>query len=59
MAGAMTREKRHALAPEGADHIRCRRLAERCVDAPLFPVRQLRHVIQTAAADDADADAHI
>ena len=38
--------------------IRARRIAERRRHATLLPIGQLRHVVQTTAADDADAHAH-
>ena len=52
------REEGHALAAQRADHVRRRRLPERRLDAPLFAIRQLRHVVQTAAADDANRNGH-
>ena len=54
--GAVPRKKRHTLAAKRADHVRGRRFAERRVDLPLFAVGQFRHVVQTAAADDTNAD---
>ncbi len=54
VAGAVAREERDALAAQRADDVRRRRLAERRLDAPLLAVGELRHVVQTAAADDAD-----
>ena len=56
MAGAMAREKRHALAAERADDVGRGRVAEGRLHLPLFAVGELRHVVQTAAADDADAN---
>ena len=54
VAEAVPRQEGHALAAQRADDVRRRRLAERRLDAPLLPVGQFRHVVQTAAADDAD-----
>ena len=54
VAGAVPRQKRHALAAQRADDVRARRIAERRRDRPLFAIGQLRHVVQAAAADDAD-----
>ena len=59
VADAVPRQKRDALAraacrsrmgPDGSPN--------GVVDRPLFAVGQLRHVVETAAADDADLDAH-
>ena len=55
---AVPRQEGHALAAQRADHVRRRRIAERRLDAPIFAIRQLRHVVQTAAADDANRDGH-
>src|SRR5204862_3715259 len=54
VAGAVPREKRHALAAQRADHIRTRRIAKRRFDCLLVAVGELRHVIQTTASDAAD-----
>ena len=54
VAGAVARQKRDALAAQRADHVRPGRIAERRRDASLLAVGQLRHVVQAAAADDAD-----
>src|SRR5205823_5895156 len=51
---AVTRKKCDARAPERTQQIRARRLAKRRVDASLLAVGQLVHVVETAAADDAD-----
>ena len=51
---AVARQKRDALAAQRADHVRPGRIAERRRDGLLFAVGQLRHVVQAAAADDAD-----
>ena len=55
---AVPGEKGDALAAQRADHVRRRRLAERRLDLPLLAIGELRHVVQTAAADDADGDGH-
>src|SRR5262249_50202589 len=53
-AGARPRPERHSLAAERAEDVRTGRVAERRRDRPLLAVRELRHVVQTAAADDAN-----
>ena len=53
---AVARQKGDTLAAQGADHIWAGRIAERRGDRPLFTVGHLRHVVQTAAADDAYLD---
>ena len=55
MPGAVPGQERDPLAAQRADDVGRRRLAERRRDGALFAVGQLRHVVQTAAADDADA----
>ena len=52
--GAVPREKRHALSAQRPDDVGRRRLAERRLHPPLLAVGELRHVVQSAAADDAD-----
>ena len=54
MADAVPRQKRDALAAQRAEHVRARRIAERRRRRALFAVGQLRHVVQAAAADDAN-----
>ena len=54
MTDAVACEKRHLLAAQRAGHIRRRRLAERCNYPLVAPILQFRHVVQAAAADDAD-----
>ena len=56
---AVPREKRDALAAQRADDVGRRRLAERRLHPPLLAVGELRHVVQAAAADDADRDMDI
>src|SRR5689334_19556946 len=55
MTDTMPRQKRDAFALESSNHKRIGRIAERRLDPDFFNVRQLRHLIQTAAADDAEA----
>src|SRR5690242_490933 len=55
MTDTMPRQKSNALAFESSHHKRIGRIAERRLDPDFFNVRQLRHLIQTAAADDAEA----
>src|SRR5256885_7016050 len=54
VSNAVARQERHALAAQRADHIRAGRIAERRGYRLLFAVAQLRHVVQTAAADNPD-----
>ena len=54
MADAVPRQERDPLAAQRADDVRAGRIAERRGDGPLFAVGQLRHVVEAAAADDAD-----
>ena len=54
MAGAVPRQERDAPSPQRAENIGAGRIAERCRERLLFAVGQLRHVVQAAAADDAD-----
>ena len=56
VAGAVAREKRDALAAQRAEHVRTRRIAERRRQRHLAAVGHLGHVVQAAAADDADLD---
>src|SRR5262245_9733018 len=49
VARSVAREKRDALASKPADDVRARWFAERRADRVLFPVGQLRHVVQAAA----------
>ena len=56
---AMTREEGDALAAERSEHVRRGRRPERCLDAALFPIGELRHVVQAAAADDANRRRHV
>ncbi len=55
MPGAMPCEKRHVLAAQPAEHVGPRRIAEWRGDDLFTAVGQLRHVVQTAATNDADA----
>ena len=55
---AVTREEHDVLARELPRHVRSRRRAERRLHRDFLAVGQLRHVVQTAAADDADTYAH-
>ena len=57
--GAVTREEGDPLAAQRADDVRRGRSAERCLDAALFAIGELRHVVQAAAADDANRDRHV
>src|SRR5690242_3859509 len=54
MTNPVPRQKRDAFAFESSHHKRIGRIAERCLDPDFFNVRQLRHLIQTTAADDAE-----
>ena len=56
VARAVPREKRDALAAQRAQQVRARRIAERRLQRPLLAVGQLGHVVQAAAADDANLD---
>ncbi len=56
MAGAVAGEKRNPLAAQRAQHIGPRWLAEGRGQRDLAAVGDLRHVVQTTAADDADLD---
>ena len=56
VAGAVPGQKRHALAAQRAEHVGTRRVAERRRQRHLAAVGDLGHVVQTAAADDADLD---
>ena len=53
---AVARQERDALAAQRADHVRPGRLAEGRRDRSLLAVRELRHVVETASTNDADAD---
>src|SRR5689334_25330060 len=55
MTDTMPRQKRDAFALESSNHKRIGRIAKRRLDPDFFNVRQLRHLIETAAADDAEA----
>jgi hypothetical protein len=55
VAGAVAREKRDAAASKRRHDVGAGRIAEWCRDDALFAIRELGHVVQTAAADDADA----
>ena len=55
MTGAVAREERHAMPAQRAGHVRRRRLAERRLERALLAPRQFRHLVEAAAADDADA----
>src|SRR5689334_25413580 len=54
MTDTMPRQKRDAFALESSNHKRIGRIAKRRLDPDFFNVRQLRHLVQTAAADDAE-----
>ena len=56
VAGAVPRQKRDALAAQRAEQVRARRVAERRGQRDLLAVGDLGHVVQAAAADDADLD---
>ena len=58
MADAVPREERHARPAERAGDVRPRRRPERRVDGQFVPVGEFGHVVQAAAADDADLDGH-
>ena len=58
MADAVARKKRDASSPQRPDDIRAGRFAKRRGNRPLFAVGQRGHVVQTAAADDADVHSH-
>src|SRR5204862_7813860 len=58
VAGAVAREKRDAPPAKRAEPARARRIAKRRPNRLLLAAPHLRHVVQTAAADDADLDAH-
>ncbi len=54
MPDAVTGQKGHALAAQRPDDVGRRRLTKRRLHAPLLAVGELRHVVQSAAADDPD-----
>src|SRR5437879_9873891 len=54
MTAAVTRQKGHALFGERANDKGIRGLAEGSLNLDLVDIRQLRHLIEPAAADDAD-----
>ena len=54
MTAAMTRQKGNALFGERANDKGIRGLAEGSLNLDLIDIRQLRHLIEPAAADDAD-----
>ncbi len=56
MSSAMSRQERDTLAAQRADDVRSRRIAKRSLDAALLAIGELRHVVQSTAADDADCD---
>jgi hypothetical protein len=56
MTTAVARKKSNSLTFQRSDNERVRRRPERRVDTDLFDFRQLGHLIQTAAADDANAN---
>ena len=56
MPGAVAREKRDAFATQRPQHVRTGRLAKGSGEGDLAAVGDFRHVVQTAAADDADLD---
>src|SRR6185295_17469785 len=58
MTDAVPGEKRDALPAESPDDKRARWLPERGGDGLLFAIGQLRHVVEAAAADDADLNGH-
>src|SRR5262249_61870803 len=55
MAGAVPSEERNAAAAQRAEDIRPRWVSEWRCNGALFTVGQLGQVVQSAAADDADA----
>src|SRR5215213_3248860 len=55
MTASVSRQKSNALAFESPNHKRVGGISERRFDANFFDSRQLRHLIEAAAADDADA----
>ena len=57
VAGAVPRQERDALAAQRAEHVRARRLAERRRQRHFLAVGHVGHVVQAAAADDADLNA--
>src|SRR6185436_17925197 len=54
VAAAVAREESHADAADLADHVRCRRRAERRVERALLHDAQSLHLIEAGAANDAD-----
>src|SRR5687767_5547387 len=58
MARTVPCQKRDTLAAQRADQIGTRRIAERSLERCLFPIGQLGHVVQAAAADDTYLNSH-
>src|SRR5436190_8756150 len=58
VTSAVPGEERHPFTAKRADHVWTRWIAKRRLDCLLLPVGQLRHVVQTASADDADLNSH-
>ena len=54
VAGAVPREKRHALAAKRAEQVRTGRIAERRLHRHFLAIGQVGHVVQAAAADHAN-----
>ena len=54
VSGAVPRKKRHALSAQRAEHVRTRRIAKRRRQRDLVAIGDVGHVVQAAAADDAD-----
>src|SRR6185312_12656897 len=59
MPDAVPRQEGDPLAAQRADHVRPRGIAKRRRDPPLLAIGHLRHVVQAAAADDADGWVHL
>src|SRR5204862_6087250 len=53
VAPAVPRQKRHALAAQGPQHVRRRRIAKRRRHHHFFAIGDIGHVVQAGAADDA------
>ena len=56
MAARVARQKRDALSFQSSHNERVRRIAERSLHAQLARVPQPRHAVESAAADNSDAD---
>src|SRR5688572_11479772 len=59
VAGAVTGQEGHALAAQRRQDVGPRRIAEWRLQDLLFAIRQLGHVVEAAAADDANLDSQL